>query len=137
MSCSTAGRRCDWLCQRDTVLKKTCIIAGICHRYHFCHDKHAFVAINTRLSRQNTSFVATKECLSRPNLCRDVIMFTKQVFVATNVLSRQEYFRHDKRRVSFSRQKFCPTKICRDKRRVLSRKHIFVATNTNRLSRQK
>ena len=39
------------------------IIGGSCHKYHFCRDK-CFVATNTRFSRENTPFVATKVCLS-------------------------------------------------------------------------
>ena len=52
-----------------------CIIGGSCHKYHFCRDKHVFVATNMCLIGQNTSFVAT------------------------TVLSRQAYFCRDKRRV--------------------------------------
>ena len=59
--------------------------------YHFCRDKC--------LSRQNTSFVATKACLPRQNLCRNKHIFVatnKHNFIATNVLSRQEYAFVDK-----------------------------------------
>ena len=64
-----------------------------------CH-KYIFVATNTYLSRQNTSFVTTKVRLPRQNFCCDKIF-----------LSRQAYY-------------------CRDKRRVLSRqtRKTFVAT---------
>ena len=94
------------------------------------------------LPQQNTSFVATKLCLPRRNVCRDKIMFvaTKNVFC---VLSRLADFCRDERRVfvatkiCLSRQKFYRNKhtsvetkdvFCRDK-------HVFVATK--RLSRQK
>ena len=40
------------------------IIGGSCHKYHFCLDER-FVATNTCLSRQNTSFVVTKVCFFR------------------------------------------------------------------------
>ena len=40
------------------------ITGGSCHKYHFCRDKH-FVATNTCLSWQNTSFVTTKLLLWR------------------------------------------------------------------------
>ena len=62
------------------------IFGGSCHKYHFCRDK-------TRLlSRQNTSFVATKVYLPR------------QSFVATKLcLSRQNYVCCDK--IFLSRQK--------------------------------
>ena len=49
----------------------------------FCRDIHMLVATNTCWSRQNTSFVATKVCLSH----RDKHIFaetTKIMFVATN-----------------------------------------------------
>ena len=59
-------------------------IGGRCHKDHFCRDKHAFVETDTCLSRQNSSFAATKVSLSREKFCRD-----KYVFVATKVLSRQ------------------------------------------------
>ena len=47
--------------------------------------------LNTCLSRQNTSFVATKVCLPRQTLCRDIIMFvaTKYFLRQTRGLSRQ------------------------------------------------
>ena len=88
-----------------------------------------FVATNTRLSRQNTSFVATKVCLPRRNFCRDKIIFVafatkdvfcsdKHVFVATKVslsrLSRQNYVCRvrDKRRVfSSDKQMFVAIKV--------------------------
>ena len=63
--------------------------------------RQTFAATNTILSRQNTSFVATKICLSRQNRCRD-----KHVFVATKVLSRQAYF---------CRTNTCDKHVCRDK----------------------
>ena len=79
------------------------IIGGTCHKYHFCRHKHMFVAKHvfvatkhvfcrdkTRLlSRQNTSFVATKICLSRQNYaCRyKHVVATNINFVATKLLS--------------------------------------------------
>ena len=100
------------------------IIGGSGHKYII------FVATKV-LSRQNTSFVATKVCLSRQNqvlagaatsiifvatkviatntfvatkhvFCRD-----KSMFLATKLLSRQAYFCLDKRRV------------CRDRKMIL------------------
>ena len=54
-----------------------------CRKYHFCRDK-CFVTTNTCLSREKTSFVASKVCLSRWKFCRDKIKF-----VATK--SRDKY----------------------------------------------
>ena len=72
------------------------------------------------LSRQNTSFVVTKVCLSW------------QIFVATKVLSRQAYFCRDKHVFVTTKNVFC----C-DKKHVLSwQKACFVVTNTY-LSQQK
>ena len=80
------------------------IIGGTCHKYHFCRHKHMFVAKHvfvatkhvfcrdkTRLlSRQNTSFVATKICLSRQNYaCR-----YKHVVATNIILSRQNFCRY-------------------------------------------
>ena len=90
----------------------------------------SFLSRQTRVCREKPSFVATKVCLPRRNLCRDKIMFVafatkdvfcsdKHVFVVTKVslsrLSRQNY-------------------VCRvrDKRRVFSSdKHMFVATKVS------
>ena len=62
------------------------IIGGNCHKYHFCRDK-SLVVTNTCLSRQSTSFVATKECLfcrdKHVFICHDILLFFLQVFVAT------------------------------------------------------
>ena len=71
------------------------IIGGNCHKYHFRRDK-SFVATNT-------SFVATKVCLSRQKY--------KHGFVVTNVLSRQAYFCRDKIRV-LSWENVCRNKNC-------------------------
>ena len=89
------------------------IIDGSCHKYHLCRDKvlsgqtrllslqkyacrdkHNFVARNTRLSRQNVSFVVTKitqvssttniKISLTTNICRD------KSFVATNILLSQQ-----------------------------------------------
>ena len=74
------------------------ISGGSCHKYHFCRD--------TCLSRQNTSFVATKVCLSRQNFCRN-----KHIFVATKLLSRQKYC-HDKLTFVTTNTSFVATKVC-------------------------
>ena len=50
-------------------------IGGSCHKYHFCGDKTFCRDKYVCLSRQNTSFITTKVCLSRQNFCRDKIMF--------------------------------------------------------------
>ena len=82
-------------------------------KHFFCRDKSMLVAtkrfVATKvastsilLSRQKTCFVSTKLCLSR------------QIFVVTNVLSRQKYFVPTN--IIFSRQNFCHGK------------HTFVAT---------
>ena len=70
-------------------------------------------------------FVATKVCLSQPNICQDRIVLSRQVFVMTNVslqqkhkfvtaklLSRQAYFCHNKRHVLSGQTNTC---FCRDK----------------------
>ena len=56
----------------------------ISHQYHFCRDKQVLVA-----TRQNTSFIATKVCLSRQNFCRDKIMYCWQKKCRNKYLSRQ------------------------------------------------
>ena len=73
---------------------------------------------NACFSPQNTSFVATKICLSPQNICRNKITVCRD----KHVLSRQAYF--------LSRQ----TRVCLDKTRILSRQKnaccnkTFVAT---------
>ena len=84
---------------------------------------------NMCLSRQNTSFVATKVCLQRQNFCRAIIIFvtTKyfcrdKYFRENTCLSRQAYFGRDKRH-ALSRQSTCLFRqncVCRNK--------CFVAT---------
>ena len=103
-----------------------------------------FVATNV-LSRQNTSFVATKVCLSLQNyVCRDKRVFT---FVASHwrshfantCLSRQKYACHDKRFVATNpktKDVFVATKIfllvavqayfCLAKRRVCRDKKLYL-----------
>ena len=130
------------------------ITGGRCHKYDFCLDQSC-------LSRQNTSFVATKLCVATKYFCPDRtfvatnIYHDKHNFVATDTcLSRQFFFyfvatelckyhfcRHKgfvATNILLSLQKFCldTHTFCRDKRRVFRDKHMFVATNTC-LSRQK
>ena len=59
-------------------------LAGAATSIVFCRDKLVFVCRDkvvfvcrdkTCLSGQNTSFVATKVCLPRQNICRDKMMF--------------------------------------------------------------
>jgi len=67
---------CPHLLSRSTIRTRTMpsVNDGRCHKYHF-----TFVETERCLSRQNTSFVATKECLplytntclSRQTFCRD------------------------------------------------------------------
>ena len=47
-----------------------------------------FLSQQTRLSRQNTSFVATKVCLPRQNVCHDKILFVaaNTCFVVTKMI---------------------------------------------------
>ena len=54
-----------------------CIIGGSCQKYHFCCDKHVFVATDkSMLAETKVCFVATK----------DVFYRDKHVFVATKVI---------------------------------------------------
>ena len=71
------------------------MIGGSCHKYNFCRDKsfvaikHVFAATNTCLLRQNTSFVATKLCLSRQKYVHAFFIFlsgNKHTFVATKMI---------------------------------------------------
>ena len=109
-------------CALELVLS---VIGGSCYKYHFCCDKR-FVATDTCLSRQNTSFVATKVCrdksfiakeLSRQNIfCRDRTFVTTNIcrekhnFVSVKVLSRQAYFCRDKHVFLATKQVFCRDK---------------------------
>ena len=55
-----------------------CITQVLSRQAYFCRDKHTFVATNTCLLRQNTSFVATEVFTSR------------QIFVAKSILSLRQ-----------------------------------------------
>ena len=90
------------------------------------------------LSRQNTSFVATKVCLQRQNFYRYKIMFvtTKyfcrdKTFVATNILSQQTFCR-DKSMLAATKLLSLQNYVSRDKiflsRQNLCRNKYFVAT---------
>ena len=60
-------------------------------RQTFCHDKRMFVATNTCLWRQNTSFFVFSFC-DKSMLAATISLAgaaTSIIFVATNVLSRQ------------------------------------------------
>ena len=122
------------------------IIGVYCHKYHFLLRQKVLSC----LSRQNTSFVATKVFLPRQTLllrqnyvCRNTtrqnclsrqpfvatnttkLCLSRQLFVVTNVLSRQNYVCLDKHSFVATKDVFC---VCRDK-------HVFVATKL--LSREK
>ena len=86
------------------------------------------VATNISLSRQNTSFVATKVCWSGQNyVCRDILL-SRQILVS----SRQAYFCRDKSMLVST--KHLLRQNCRDKTFVATNicvcrdKHTFVAT---------
>ena len=97
----------------------------------FCRNKQGF-------SQQNTSFVATKECLWRQNVCRDEHIFVQArvcrdktrllygMLVATNYLSRQTRVvtwyacRH---KLFVATNTSCH--ICRDKRFVAAGIHLL------------
>ena len=79
----------------------------------------------TRLSRQNTSFVAIKVFLSRQNFCHHI-----HIFVTTKLLSWQAYFSsiigRSCHEYNFRRDKhvFVATEVCLSRQNVL-RVHIF------------
>ena len=94
---------------------------------HWAHN-----SVMAYFCRNKTCFVATKVCLSQPNICQDRTVLSRQIFVMTNVslqqkhkfvttklLSRQAYFCHNKRHVLSGQINTC---FCRDK--------TFVATKT-------
>ena len=102
--CLSADRRLVGFCP---------ITGGSCHKYHFCRDKHVFIAT------KHAVFVATKLYLSRqiifvstnPLTLSHTFVATKDVFYRDKiVLSRQAYFCRDKRRVLSSQN------VCRDKK---------------------
>ena len=101
------------------------IVDGSRHKYHFCRDKHVFVAPTKKQNKNTTTKNTTKtRLLSR-----------QKVFIATKVLSRQAYFCHDKKTcfvvesTCLSRQKHA----CRHKTFV---KIMFVAINQTIFSRK-
>ena len=81
-----------------------------------------FVATNV-LSRQNTSFVVTKVCLSRQ---KSVFIFVttklllRQIFVATNTFLSQQKFCYDK-------HIFVATKVCLSRQNYVCHDKTFVA----------
>ena len=109
-----------------------------CHKYHFCHDKHVFVATNM-------TFAATKMCLLRQTFCHDKMMFDRQnIFVPTKYFCRnkrqvfvmtKDVFCHNKR-VCHNKSKIVATKLVATKfslylsqQNVCHNKNMFAATN--------
>ena len=64
MRARSTNRQTDKISPGRWWISMRAIIGGSCHKYHFCRNK-SFVATNTCLSRQYTSFVMTKY------VCRD------------------------------------------------------------------
>ena len=68
------------------------LIGGwICHKYHFCrdkHDKHVLVATKHVFCPHKSTRVATKVLSRQAYFCRDRHTFvaTKDVFVATKMI---------------------------------------------------
>ena len=74
------------------------------------------------LSWQNTSFVMTKVCLPRQNVCHDKIMF-----VGTKVLLRQKTcYVFVVTKISLSGQNYVVTEICLLQQKFCCDKHSFV-----------
>ena len=98
----------NWSGGRGGVLS---IIGESCYKYLFCRNKTHL------LSRQNTSFVATKVCLSWQKFCRGkhVFVATKHVFVET-----KDVFCRDKRMLVETKRLSRQTRVCLEK--------TFVAT---------
>ena len=85
-----------------------------CHKYHFCRDK-SFVVTNMHSSWQNTSFVATKVCLSRQTrVCHD------RYLCCNKILSWQKYFVMTNNSVT--------KKFCCSKHTFVVTKDVFVTT---------
>ena len=105
--CVTERRSAPWV--NDNIRSAKLSLAGAYHKYHFCHDKHAFIATDTYfvaikvfLPRQKTcdflSCAMTKLLLRQKlylrqlppmivwlhGCCRDKIFLSRQIFVATN-----------------------------------------------------
>ena len=128
----------------------SCMIGGICHKYHFCCEKKK---IDTFLSQLNVSYFATnvKLCLLNNVIyvydkhfyfCRDKRrVLSRQNYVCRDkYLSPQKYACHHKSFVAtsilLSRQNICRYKsFVATKDRFCLDKHVFVATKV--LSRQK
>ena len=66
-------------------------VAGSCHKYHFCRDKHVFVA--------------TKACLQRRNFCRDKIIFVVKNVLPQQQQQQQEQQQQTNNNMSLSRKK--------------------------------
>ena len=99
----------------------------------FCRDELVFVATNTCLSQQNTSFVVSKVCLPWQNcVCHDKVFLSRQ----TRVCRYKHAF------VTTKDMFCCDTHVCHDKSRLVTtklcllwqkfccNKNMFVATNT-------
>ena len=111
-------------------------------RQQFGRHKNVFVATDTCLLWQNTSFVATKVCLSRQMFCRNKSMLDAtnvlswQIFVATNTILSQQNLCHGKLTFCCDKHMFVMTKhvFCCDKsilswQKFCHSKHTFVVTN--------
>ena len=91
------------------VLKKIMHPENILSRQaYFCRDKHVFVTAKIILVAAPAND-SRKVSLSRQNFCRD-----KNVYMMTKVLSRQEYFYCDKRRVLSRQTCLSWQNFCRD-----------------------
>ena len=99
--------------------RQTCVFRGKCFIVtNTCCNKNNFVATNVLSPQANTSFVATKICLSRENL------------------SQQNYVCRDQSMlVCLDKIFLSPQNFCREKHTFVATKHVFVSTRL--LSRQK
>ena len=108
------------------------IIGGSCHEYHFCSNKHVFVAQTCVC--HDKCFVMKCVLLSQQKFCCNRIMFVttnccnKHVFVMTHILlSQQKMFCR-------SKHVFVVTKMCLLQKNFCCEKNMFVMTKV--LSRQ-
>ena len=103
-------------------------------RQKFCCDKHVFVATNTCLWQQNTSFAATKVCLlwqifveTRLCLLQQKFCCDKHMFVMTKVLLGPACFWRNKTKLLLWQNYVCHNKYLLWQK-FCHNKHIFVAT---------
>ena len=91
------------------------VIGESCYKYHFCRDKHVFVATKHVFCRNRSMLVVKKLLSQQTYFCHDKTFVATNIchdkhFVATKVLLRQAYFCCNKHMFVTTKHNFCHNK---------------------------